>query len=142
MNQLGFETHWSFAHAIKARSDGSTCTPRYERAMLRYIFHKNARIFARRENQLEGEKEPYFDGIIHGHTHTVSERRFNSEIDKKTGKLLGPPEIICYDTGHWTGRPTNKKSSPDESWRDKLKHRTCTTLVEHFDGRMELIEWR
>lgn len=142
LRKFGLDSEWSFSHAIKNMSDRATFTNAHESAMIQDIFHRNAEIFARRQQQPVGRKEPYIDGLIHGHFHNASETHYPSPIDRYTGLPNGPKHIVRYDLGHWTGRPSDNAITSSDAWRDRLDRPTCTGLIEHLDGKMQMIEFR
>ena len=140
LEYLGLESHWSLAHAIKTRSDGRTYTESYSQAMLAYLAARNAQIRARRQHQPPAACEPYFAGILCGHTHVPEIRQFRSPVDVDTGEAIGPEIVTYYNTGHWTGRPHDGAIATGEG-NERGSHPTCTGVVEHLDGRMEPIRW-
>src|SRR5581483_7721866 len=140
LEYLGLESHWSLAHTIKTRSDGRTYTESYSQAMLAYLVARNAQIHARHQHQPPAAREPYFAGIICGHTHVPEIRQFRSPVDVDTGESIGPEIVTYYNTGHWTGRPSDGASAAGK-WHEHGAHPTCTGVVEHLDGRMEPIRW-
>jgi UDP-2,3-diacylglucosamine pyrophosphatase LpxH len=140
LEYLGLESHWSLAHAIKNRADGRAYTESYSQAMLTYLFTRNAEIYARRQQRPTIPREPYYSGIICGHTHVPEVRHFSSPIDTETGEAIGPPTVTYLNTGHWTGRPQDETMIA-AAGDDALQRPPCTAVVEELDGRVRAIRW-
>jgi len=130
-DSVGLDRHWSLAHQIKAKADGASYDASYEQAMLSFLFRENATLVKR-------GAEPY-SGIICGHTHVVCEKTFASPLDPISGKSIGPNQVSYYNTGHWTGRPAAEGTELYDPVRSNLP--SCTALVEHCDGHLEIVRW-
>ncbi|MGZ3305329.1 MAG: UDP-2,3-diacylglucosamine diphosphatase, partial [Asticcacaulis sp.] len=129
LEALGLDRHWSLAARIKARADGAAYGASFEQAMLGFLFHENAA-------RVRRGAAPY-TGIICGHTHVAGHKLFNSPLQPMTGEPIGPRQVHYFNTGHWTGRPVAEGMDIDVD-DDRT---ACTALVEHSDGRMELVRW-
>lgn len=77
----------------------------------RYVKARNENILKRRREKRGWEDEPLFAGIITGHNHIVESLNHNG--------------IAYYNCGSWV----------------KNGRANCTAVVEHLDGRMELVRW-
>lgn len=125
---LGLDRQWSLAQQIKAKSDGATYNASFEDAMLGFLFRENAAL-------VRHGVQP-FKGIICGHTHIARDQAFPSPLDGQ-GAPIGPHEVRYFNSGHWTGRPV----AEGDVHTDDADYPACTALVEHTDGRMELVQW-
>jgi len=140
LEYLGLESHWSLAHAIKTRADGHSYSTSYSQAMLGYVFARNAEIYARHKRQPRTHHRTFFDGIICGHTHIPEVRDFPSPIDEETGESIGPASVTYLNTGHWTGHGATDTALGGVC-AESSDAPTCTAIVEHVDGRLELVRW-
>jgi UDP-2,3-diacylglucosamine pyrophosphatase LpxH len=140
LEYLGLESHWSLAHAIKTRADGQAYTASYSQAMLSYLFARNAQIYVWHKQRPTTPHEPYFSGIICGHTHVPEVRQFRSPVDADTKEAIGPPVVTYFNTGHWTGRPLDDTTVP-AVWREGAQRPSCTAVVESLDGHLRAIRW-
>lgn len=127
---LGLPTAHSTLNGIKARFDRATRTPDYQRKQIERLFAYNAAVFSYRRERPDAPAPYYLDGMICGHTHGAGLWSIRSPVDPESSALMGPEKVYVYDIGHWTG-PYEERQNPP----------SCTALIEHMDGKLELVRW-
>jgi len=138
LEMLNLSSHWSLAEVIAAHTDDKTYSELYVRTMMGHLSSENAKIYSRRQHQPFHSREPYYSGIIGGHTHIPDELDFHSLIDDKTGQPMGPVTVKYINDGHWTGPPGEEL---DQSWWDAEQPSSCTAVVEYEDGTLGHVRW-
>jgi UDP-2,3-diacylglucosamine pyrophosphatase LpxH len=137
---LGFERHWSLAHAIRTASDGATYNASFEEAMRLHVAARNTRIAEDNKDCAQALRKQPFGAIMCGHTH-VPARKWLTMPYNQGHEAPAPEQVLFLNTGSWVGRPKGSIGTPDEKWREKQKIPVCTAIVEHMDGRLEHVRW-
>ncbi len=98
---LGLRKQWTLANTLQHIYGRAAYKDRFEKAAFSLLFASNAAIAAKNEMGVY-PPEPYFTGIVCGHTHLPVFKETPSPRDDN-GRLLGPPTVSYMNTGCWTG---------------------------------------